>query len=124
MVDKFRQNYHTSHICIEVNYTNWSYIELRAYLRVQPEVDPGHDDQHTAGDIDGDQVVGELSAWIDQYGISSVGFYLICLDTLHTTERKIEIDSVADRLIWMGEGGGGVIYCMKTCFCLRPYYPY
>ena len=30
-------------------------------LGVQPEVDPGDDDEHTAGDVDGDQVVGELS---------------------------------------------------------------
>ena len=27
---------------------------------VQPEADPGHDDQHAARDVDGDQVVGEL----------------------------------------------------------------
>ena len=27
---------------------------------VQPEGDPGHDDQHTAGDVDGDEIVGEL----------------------------------------------------------------
>ena len=28
---------------------------------VQPEGDPGHDDQHAAGDVDCQQVVGELS---------------------------------------------------------------
>ena len=27
---------------------------------VQPEADPGHDHQHAARDVDGDQVVGEL----------------------------------------------------------------
>ena len=30
-------------------------------LGVQPEVDPGHDDEHAAGHVDGDEVVGELS---------------------------------------------------------------
>ena len=29
-------------------------------LGVAPEVDPGHDDEHAAGHIDGDEVVGEL----------------------------------------------------------------
>ena len=29
-------------------------------LGVEPEVDPGHDDEHAAGHIDGDEVVGEL----------------------------------------------------------------
>ena len=29
-------------------------------LGVEPEVDPGHDDEHAAGDVDGDEVVGEL----------------------------------------------------------------
>lgn len=28
---------------------------------VQPEADPGHDDKHAAGDVDCQQVVGELS---------------------------------------------------------------
>ena len=29
-------------------------------VRVQPEADPGDDDEHAAGNVDGDQVVGEL----------------------------------------------------------------
>ena len=35
-------------------------VEIFSHLGVQPKVDPGHDDQHTAGDVDGDEVVGEL----------------------------------------------------------------
>ena len=30
-------------------------------LGVEPEVDPGHDDEHAAGHVDGDEVVGELA---------------------------------------------------------------
>ena len=30
-------------------------------MLVQPEGDPGDDDQHAAGDVDGDEIVGELS---------------------------------------------------------------
>ena len=30
-------------------------------LGVEPEVDPGHDDQHAAGHVDGDEVVRELA---------------------------------------------------------------
>ena len=33
----------------------------RHRLGVQPEVDPGHDDEHAARHVDRDQVVGELS---------------------------------------------------------------
>ena len=29
-------------------------------LGVEPEIDPGHDDKHAAGHVDGDEVVGEL----------------------------------------------------------------
>ena len=29
-------------------------------MLIQPEGDPGHDDEHAARDVDGDQVVGEL----------------------------------------------------------------
>ncbi len=31
------------------------------HLWVEPEIDPGHDDEHAAGHIDGDEVVGELA---------------------------------------------------------------
>ena len=31
------------------------------HLGVEPEVDPGHDDQHAAGHVDGDEVVRELA---------------------------------------------------------------
>ena len=31
------------------------------HLGVEPEVDPGHDDEHAAGHVDGDEVVGELA---------------------------------------------------------------
>ena len=30
-------------------------------MRVEPETDPGDDDQHAAGHVDGDEIVGELS---------------------------------------------------------------
>ena len=32
----------------------------RHRLGVQPEVDPGHDDEHAGGHVDGEEVVGEL----------------------------------------------------------------
>ena len=33
----------------------------RDSVGVQPEGDPGHDDEHAAGHVDGEQVVGELT---------------------------------------------------------------
>ena len=36
-------------------------VSVPCYLWIEPEVDPGHDDQHAARDVDGDQVVGKLS---------------------------------------------------------------
>ena len=35
-------------------------MQSRGYL-VEPEADPGDDDEHAAGHVDGDQVVGELA---------------------------------------------------------------
>jgi hypothetical protein len=31
------------------------------YCWINPEAEPGYNDQHAGGDIDGEQVVGELS---------------------------------------------------------------
>ena len=36
-------------------------IPCRHRVGVQPEGDPGHDDEHAARDVDGDEIVGELA---------------------------------------------------------------
>ena len=44
----------------------------RHSLGVQPEVDPGDDDEHAAGDVDGDEVVGELALEHQVHGEAAV----------------------------------------------------
>ena len=47
-------------------------IFFTIHLWVEPEVDPGHDDEHAAGHVDGDEVVGELALEHEVHGEAAV----------------------------------------------------
>ena len=55
-------------------------IFFTIHLWVEPEVDPGHDDEHAAGHVDGDEVVGELALEHEVHGeaavLSGVGLHV------------------------------------------------
>ena len=42
------------------------------HLWVEPEIDPGHDHEHAAGHVDGDEVVGELALEDEVHGEAAV----------------------------------------------------
>ncbi len=44
-------------VCLSPDSLSW----LPVYLGIEPEVDPRDNDQHAARDVDGNEVVGELS---------------------------------------------------------------
>ena len=48
-------------------------------MLVQPEGDPGHDDEHAARDVDGDEIVGELSLEDELHLETAVLSWKVCI---------------------------------------------
>ena len=71
---------------------------------IKPEADPGHDDQHAGGDIDGEEVVGELPLEHQHHleaavgpGVSD-GVAVSCLELLQLESWQVEILDDLDRV--------------------------
>ena len=71
---------------------------------VQPEADPGHYDQHAGGDVDGEEVVGELPLEHQDHLEAAVGpgvgdgVAVGCLELLQLESRQVEILDDLDRV--------------------------
>ena len=81
------------------------------YLWVEPEVDPGHDDKHAAGHVDGDEVVGELALEHKVYGeatvLAGVGLHIAVAArvALDAEPGQIEALGQLDRVLVVPEVG-------------------